>query len=252
VPVVTVPIFRQPIVPHDRGLDVIATKRALHAMGFHRLSLSRVAGPTWEHAVRTVQQRHHLHADGVYGRRTHAVVAKRMDDRAVYLYRHAAIRHRSSGYVNPFKDAHVQIGRIDEGVDYHGHGPILALGDCVVYGLGGGGWPGGHYINLRLTSGRHAGRFVYIAEGVVPRVSVGRRLKAGEVVCEFGWNAAPGLFPGIEFGWSSNVTNLTWASVTHRTGPPPYSNTPPGLAFARFLHAIGCPAPPVGSGPEFV
>lgn len=246
--------FRQSILPHDRGLDVIATKRALHVMGFHNLSLSRSAGVTWESAVRSVQHKHSLRVDGVYGRRTHAIVAPHMDDRAAYLYRHARIRHRSSGYVNPFRAATIQVGRVDEGVDYHGRGPIHAWADLVVVGIGGSGWPGGRYLNFRVANGRHAGRHYYLAEGIIPErgLYTGKRIPAGSTIAYFRWDAAPGMFPGIEHGWGSNITNLTWAAVSHQLTPPPFSNTPPGRAFARLSRAIGCPAPDVGAGPEFV
>lgn len=245
--------FLQAIIAGDRGRDVHAVHRTLHLhMGYRRItSRGDKAGHDFEHAIRTVQHLHHLHVDGVYGKKTHAVVAPHFDDRARWLYRHAKRRHRSE-YVNPFRDANVQIGRVDEGVDYHGYGPIHAIGDLIITGIGGSGWPGGRYINARLLSGRHAGRYVYTAEAIIPMCRVGQRFKAGETYCRFGPAAAFGLFPGIEYGWSSSVTNLTWAAVTHRTGPPPYSDTPPGLAFARFLHACGAPVAHVGPGPEFV
>lgn len=246
--------YRQPIVPHDRGLDVIATKRALQAMGHRDVNLSRYAGHAWEHAIRTVQHNQRLRVDGVYGRRTHSIISAHMDDRAVYLYRHARLRHRSDGYVNPFRAATIQVGRVDEGVDYHGRGPIHAWADFVVVGIGGSGWPDSHYLNFRVSNGRHAGRFYYLAEAISPVAGLytGKHVKAGETIAYFRWDAAPGLYPGIEHGWGSPITNLTWAAVTHRTGPPPYSNTPPGQAFARLSHAIGCPAPPVPAGSEFV
>lgn len=248
--------FLQLIIHGDRGRDVMAVKRGLHFMGFKTFSIpsrfNNRANKNFEAAIRAVQHHHNLHADGIYGRKTHAIIAPHFDDYANYLYRHAKKRHRSE-YVNPFAhSAGLQVGRIDEGVDYHGYGPIAAFGDMLIVGIGGSGWPGGRYINAKLTSGRHAGRFFYIAEAINPVVRTGQRLKAGQTICNFGWAAAPGLFPGIEMGWGSNITNLTWAAVTHRTGEAPYSNTPPGKAFCRLLHAIKAPAPPVDAGPEFV
>jgi hypothetical protein len=248
--------FKQVILPGDKGRDVVAVKRGLHFMGFKTFSVitrfNNHANNNFEAAIRAVQHHHNLNTDGIYGERTHAVIAKHFDKYADYLYTHAKKRHRS-GYVNPFMHSKgLQVGRIDEGVDYHGYGAIVAWADMEIVGLGGSGWPGGHYINARVTAGRHAGRFYYCAEAIVPVVRVGQRLKASDHLCDFGWGAAPGLFPGIETGWGSSIVNLTWAVVTHRAGSPPFSNTEPGKAFCRLMHAVKAPAPPVDAGPEFV
>lgn len=223
-------------------------------MGYKDVSkYGRTAGPAWEHAIRAIQHNHGLHVDGIYGKQTHAIVARHFDEYGVKLYKAASIRHRTSGYVNPFAATRsLVVGRIDEGVDYFGYGPIHAIGDCVIVGHGGGGWPGGQYLLYRLTNGRHAGKHIYIAEGINVTCRVGQRLKAGAQICTFRYDAAPGHFPGIEFGWGSSIVNLTWAAVSHQLTPRPYNNTPPGLAFARLLHSVKAPAPPVGAGPEFV
>ena len=246
--------YRQPIVPHDRGMDVLATHRALYVMGHKDVNrTSNKAGPDWEHAVRSVQHNHGLRVDGIYGRATHNIAAQHFDKYSVWLYTHAKIRHRSDGYKNPFAATRsLVVGRCDEGVDYFGYGPIHAIGDCVITGHGGSGWPGGQFLTYRLTNGRHAGKYVYIAEGISVAVSVGQHVKAGAAVCSFRYDAAPGHYPGIEFGWGSSIVNLTYAAVSHQLTPPPYNNTPPGMAFARFLHAVGAPAPSVPPGPEFV
>jgi hypothetical protein len=211
------------------------------------------AGHGWELAIRSVQHQHGLDADGIYGARTHAVVAPHFDSYAVWLYRHAAVRHRNP-YVDPFRDAVVEVGRVDAGCDYHGRGPIGAVGDAVVYGANAGswtGWPGGTYIFYRLTAGSLAGRFVYVAEGVNPLVRAGQRISAGQHVCSFRWDSAPGTYPGIETGWASSVGNVTYADATREPSDPARDNTYAGLCFARFLHSVGAPAPAVGPGPVF-
>lgn len=248
--------YRQPIRPHDSGTDVHATKRALRAMGHRGLGTNpRYAGHGWETAIRAVQHQHGLVSDGIYGQRTHEIVARHFDGYAVWLYRHARIRRlHSSPYVNPFRDAVVEVNRVDAGCDYHGRGPIGAVGDAVIYGAGTGswtGWPGGTYIFYRLTAGSLAGRFVYVAEGVNPLVRPGQRVRAGEHVAAFRWDSAPGMYPGIETGWASSVANVTYADATHEPSDWARDNTYAGLCFARFLHSVGAPAPSVGPGPLF-
>lgn len=246
--------FKQPIVAGEHGRDVMATKRALRAMRFAHISLKRdKAGKAWEASIRSVQHQHALTVDGVYGPKTHAVVAPHMDAYARWLYTHARLRHHSD-YVNPFQHATVEVGRVDAGCDYHGHGPIGAIGDAVICGSGNGpwtGWPGGTYLFYRLLSGTHAGRFVYVAEAVNSVVRTGQHVKAGQTVCNFGFYAAPGLYPGIETGWSSNLQNVTYADATREPSGPGRSDTAAGEAFARFLKSIGAPAPEVPPGPEF-
>ena len=154
------------------------------------------------------------------------------------------------GYVNPFKlSKNLVAGRTDMGVDYHGTGPIVALGNAVMLGDGGRGWPGGHYLLYKLTNGKHSGRYVYVAEGIVPKRKSGT-VKAGTTIANFGANAAPGRSPGIEIGWSTSTLNLTWAKAT--TGYYEGQKTPAGKAFARLLRLLGAPVRDnPGPGPTF-
>lgn len=155
-----------------------------------------------------------------------------------------------SFYRNPFHaSTHLEVGRIDQGCDYHGAGPISAIGKCKIVGDGGRGWPGGHYLLYKLLRGRHRGRFVYVAEAIRPCVKAGDIVGKGQPVCYFGKQAAPGQYPGIEHGWASPVLNETLAAST--TGYTEGEQTVAGKCFARFLHRIGSPAPPVASGPEY-
>jgi RHS repeat-associated protein len=155
------------------------------------------------------------------------------------------------GYVNPFKlSRNLAAGRIDMGVDYHGTGPIGAIGNALIIGDGGSGWPGGHYLLYKLTNGKHAGRYVYVAEAIVPTVRGGRTVKAGTTIARFGANAAPGRSPGIEIGWSTSTLNQTWAKQT--TGYYEGQKTLAGRAFARLLRLLGAPVGDnPGSGPTF-
>jgi RHS repeat-associated protein len=157
------------------------------------------------------------------------------------------------GYVNPFRASRgLRPGRTDMGVDYNGYGPIQALGNALVMGDGGSGWPpfpGGHYLLYKLTNGKHAGRYVYVAEAIVPKVRSGS-VKAGATIATFGPSAAPGRFPGIETGWSTATLNLTWAK--HTTGYTEGQQTRAGKAFARLLRLLGAPTRDnPGPGPTF-
>lgn len=92
------------------------------------------------------------------------------------------------GYVNPFARAKVQKGRIDQGVDYTGRGPIVALGDAIITDVAraGAGWSGrGAYVEYKLTSGSLAGKSIYLAEDIIPKVRKGQRVKAGKTIATF-------------------------------------------------------------------
>jgi Putative peptidoglycan binding domain len=241
--------FRQPIYGGDRGSDVLAVRRALRSRGHRIPRIGRTAGPEFVKAVRRVQANHDLAVDGVYGPKTHALLAPAFDRWGVWLYQHAAIRAR---YVNPFARAQVVAGRIDMGVDYHGTGPILAIGDATIVGLGGTGWPGSHYLLYRLENGPHAGHHIYVAEAIEPSVRPGQRVRAGETIASFGPGARYGFYPGIETGWGSPEVNLTLAAAMGNTGGFGHSNSPAGICFARFLHRLGAPVVwNPGPGPEY-
>jgi RHS repeat-associated protein len=152
------------------------------------------------------------------------------------------------GYVNPFKRSWSLFPeQIDQGVDYAGTGPILAIGHAFVIGDGGvtSGWYG-HYLLYKLTSGEHAGRYIYVAEGIAPRVRGGASVNAGDVIAYF----VPGAPHGIETGWGSSTLNLSYANST--TGYTRGHPTPAGLAFARFLISLGARVRDnPGPGPTF-
>jgi prophage tail gpP-like protein len=163
----------------------------------------------------------------------------------------AASQQIASGYVNPFKLAtSIYPGRIDQGVDYHGTGPIVSPADVVIVGLGGAGWPGQQYMLMRVLNGEHAGHYIYLAEAIIPKVRKGDHVNAGDVIARFGPGAALGASPGIEMGWSSPTLNLTYAKNTE--GYYEGKVTEAGKAFARWLKALGAPVVKgAGTGPTF-
>ncbi len=158
------------------------------------------------------------------------------------------------GYQNPLRAvAGLRAGRIDQGVDYAGAGPVYAVGDGVVTSTTNSGWPGGAFIAYRLTDGPAAGRYVYVAENVVPEVAVGQQVTPSTVLgilvdaspdMETGWAAPPGL------GNAAAGAAGQWTAATDRQSIP----TAYGENFSQLMAALGAPpgiggAAPTGSLP---
>jgi hypothetical protein len=138
--------------------------------------------------------------------------------------------------VNPFRRSRsLAYAHIDMGVDYSGRGPIAAIGDALIIGDGGSssGWPGNHYLLYRLRNGQHAGRYIYVAEYIRPRVRGGRRVKAGGAIADFAG--------GIETGWGSSTLNNSWFRQTCGRYHDSWGWTEAGRAFARLLRSLGAP-----------
>lgn len=133
------------------------------------------------------------------------------------------------GYVNPI-GAGLTWGRIDEGVDFAGAGPLYALGDGVILSVYNAGWPGGTYILLHLTgAGALAGRYVYYAENIAPAVGTGQRVTAGQQI-----GYARGAYPYIEIGWGTSTPGIAAAAYHYTEGVP----TAEGQSFASLLHSL--------------
>ncbi|MGI8864932.1 MAG: hypothetical protein ACR2JH_11160 [Solirubrobacteraceae bacterium] len=108
----------------------------------------------------------------------------------------------ASRYVDPFSDQRWQPGRTDMGMDWGPAAklPVLAVGDAVILGSDShSGWPGGHLIWYRLTSGSHAGEVIYVAEHLNNLAPVGKVVRAGQQIA----TALPG-YPYIETGWADD------------------------------------------------
>jgi len=87
--------FRQLIRPGQRGRDVKAVKRAMIKMGVKgagSMGKTNKAGPEFVKCLKNVQRNHGLHVDGIYGKKTHAVIAPHFDAYSKLLYRTAKIR----------------------------------------------------------------------------------------------------------------------------------------------------------------
>lgn len=159
--------------------------------------------------------------------------------------------HPSPGtYINPLQAvANLGAERIDQGVDYRGNGPILALGNGVVLSTSNSGWPGGTFIAYRLSDGPGAGLVVYAAEDIDPSVTVGESVSAGTVLGTV--YEGP---DGIETGWADQSGDGT--TMARNAGQFSGSNsTAFGANFSQLLASLGAPPgvlqnnPPTGSLP---
>ena len=77
----------------------------------------------------------------------------------------------SSGYQAP--SSMPSAGRIDQGVDFVGTGPIKAIGKARILKVGAPGWPGGGGVLYRLLDGSQAGSVIFVYEGISPTVHAG-------------------------------------------------------------------------------
>lgn len=155
-------------------------------------------------------------------------------------------------YVNPFSRISGLVPeRIDQGVDFSGDGPILAIGNAVVVrsvsNSGASGWPGnpGGFVSYRLLDGPAAGRIVYVAEDITPTVREGQQVSAGQQIATF---HATGT--GLETGWASGQGTSTLSALgsaggIQAGGPFP---TKVGINFDQLLVSLGVkPSPGINS-----
>jgi hypothetical protein len=108
-----------------------------------------------------------------------------------------------SGYQSPF--VHAIKGRIDQGVDYVGQGPINAIGNARILRVGAPGWPNGgagpagQGVLYKLLDGPQQGSIVFVYEGITPTVKAGEEVVAGQQIATF--------YPGssIEIGFADSA-----------------------------------------------
>jgi murein DD-endopeptidase MepM/ murein hydrolase activator NlpD len=145
-------------------------------------------------------------------------------------------------YLNPLR-AVFGLGaeRVDMGVDFHGTGPVYAIGAGVITEAQGNnyGWPGGGWITYMLTDGPAVGEVVYVAEDVTPAVQVGQKVTPHTVIANMYSGGS-----GIETGWAmldsaSSESEMGEAGGISGAGPFP---TAIGMNFEYLLRALGVPA----------
>ena len=129
-------------------------------------------------------------------------------------------------YVSPFLNA--TTGRIDQGVDFTGTGPILAVGEAEILQTGAPGWPEGGGVLYRLLEGSRSGEVIYVFEGARATVRAGEKVSAGEQIATF--------IPGgsIEMGFA-NAAGVPFSHGEYREG----LETVWGGKMAAFLASIG-------------
>ena len=132
-------------------------------------------------------------------------------------------------YVSPFLNA--TTGRIDQGVDFTGTGPILAVGDAEILQTGAPGWPEGGGVLYRLLNGPRAGAVIYVFEGVRATVHAGERVSAGEQIAVF----VPG--GSIEMGFA-DASGVPLSHGEYTEGV----ETVWGHKMAAFLADLGGPS----------
>jgi hypothetical protein len=137
------------------------------------------------------------------------------------------------GYSNPIGKG-LTTGRIDQGVDFAGSGPLYAMGPGTIKSVYNSGWPGGVYILLNMDDGKN----VFYAENIAPSVKPGQRVKAGQQI-----GFARGQYPYIEIGWSDAAGSPT-AHGHYTEGVP----TPEGKDFAALLGTFGLHIPGAAAG----
>lgn len=143
-------------------------------------------------------------------------------------------------YVNPLSPG-LQSGRVDMGVDYTGSGNLFAMGDGEIVNTKNSEWPGGTFIGLKLDQPIQGQQFVYYAENITPKVKVGQRVKAGQVI-----GHANGTYPYIEIGFAAPPgTGQTQALATGQAalgqsqGDPGKFSTGYGVLMSQVIQSLG-------------
>ena len=134
-------------------------------------------------------------------------------------------------YASPFAHTrNLTPQRIDMGVDYDGQGEIDAIGGAHITFAGtgiGGGWvcstPTNGGVVYQLDDGPDQGKWVYVAEDVIPTVHTGDTVRAGQQIATF---APPSGTGCLEIGWASG----------------PGSPAPIALQDGGFQDGSGCAA----------
>jgi len=156
-----------------------------------------------------------------------------------------------AAYVNPFAGQNVTPQRIDQGVDYSAPSgtPIRALGAGTITSATarGSGWPGGGFIEEKLSGGPLKGQTIYTAENVSPTVQAGQTVKAGQQI---------GVFTGgIETGFGNargdalasgpftygGKTYPTQSGLAYGSSDPGAYPTALGVAFSNLVGKLGGP-----------
>jgi hypothetical protein len=146
-------------------------------------------------------------------------------------------RHPSyPGYAYPF-DSSTTVGRIDQGQDFGGSGPVRAIGRARILKTKSP-WPeysGGAGVLYELLEGPNKGKAVYVYEGIHTTVKRGQIVAAGQKI----GSIIPGTSSGIESGWADPTTGQPISAAEYSEG----KETKSGKQFAAFLSKLQKPGP---------
>ncbi|HEV3136145.1 MAG TPA: hypothetical protein VG348_15760, partial [Acidimicrobiia bacterium] len=130
-----------------------------------------------------------------------------------------------------------------------------AIGDGIVTQVtqaGDTGWTSAHpggFVEYQIQGGGLNGLYIYHAEGIVPTVTVGQKIKAGDRVA----NLIPGWPTGTESGFGSGTGESTYAAG--HGGYQEGQMTAAGQAMSDLIAKLGGPAgltegrTPIGTTP---
>lgn len=134
------------------------------------------------------------------------------------------------GYANPIGKG-LTSGRIDQGKDWGGSGPIYAIGNGVVVDAQKWpGWPGSGGLVYKLTDGPLAGHLIFLQEDVRVLVKKGQRIVAGQHIAQ-----ATGGGSGIEMGFANKEGTRP---LTPYNGAADGTPMPGGKSFAQFIDSL--------------
>ena len=146
-------------------------------------------------------------------------------------------------YTNPLRSVRgLRPGRIDQGVDYAGSGPIRALGRGTVIKATDKdpGWPGHGWLLYQLSRRPFAGKYVYVSENITVSVRAGQTVRAGEKIATL-----HDAYPNMETGWASDIRDTTLANADGHLCPcsdPGGWSTIEGRNFNHLLVVVGAPS----------
>jgi murein DD-endopeptidase MepM/ murein hydrolase activator NlpD len=149
-----------------------------------------------------------------------------------------------NGLVNPLqKISNLQKGRVDQGVDYSGSGPVLAMGSGKVLSTTNSGWPGGTFIVIKLD--KYPDKYVYVAENCQDiKVHYSQHVNAGDELCTL-----VNAFPNLEIGWAdgTRIGEAIAHDVWVGNDDPAYF-TAYGKNFSQLLQKLGAPPGTIQAG----
>jgi hypothetical protein len=155
----------------------------------------------------------------------------------------STVKYTILPYTNPLRSVHgLRRGRIDQGVDYAGSGPIRALGRATVIDATNRdpGWPGHGWLLYKLSRGPFAGKYVYVSENITVSVKPGQTVRAGQKVATL-----HDAYPNMETGWASDFRDTSLANADRHLcpcGDPGGWSTIEGRNLNHLLVVVGAPS----------